>query len=216
MIKAKVLLLTFMMLTMTEMSAQASDKQFLISVNGKTLTATFAENSSAAAFRDLIAEAPLTVEMSDYGDFEKVGSLGCSLPTGDTRITTRPGDVILYQGRNITIYYDVNTWSFTRLGAVDGKPTREAMLSVLGHGDAVVTFSLPREASASVVNRDSLSVRVSGRTVTIDGAVASDITTIYCADGRCVYEGRERRVALPAAGIYMVCCGSAKAKVMIR
>lgn len=83
----------------------------------------------------------LTVDMSDYGNFEKVGSLGQSLPTNDQSITTQPGDVILYQGNSITIYYGTNTWSFTRLGKIENA-TREGLLQALGDGDVQVTFSL--------------------------------------------------------------------------
>lgn len=81
--------------------------------------------------------------MSDYGNFEKVGNLGTTLPRNDTRITTSPGDIILYQGSSITIYYDTNTWSFTRLGKINGV-TREELLSALGKDSVQVTFSLER------------------------------------------------------------------------
>ena len=79
--------------------------------------------------------------MEDYGNFEKVGNLGISLPRNDTRITTGPGDIILYQGNSITIYYDTNTWNFTQLGKIP-VATREHLLSVLGKGTVTVTFSL--------------------------------------------------------------------------
>ena len=79
--------------------------------------------------------------MHDYGNFEKVGQLGFSLPRNDTRITTEPGDVILYQGNQITVYYDTNTWSFTRLGKIENA-SREELLSAFGDGEVNVTFSL--------------------------------------------------------------------------
>ena len=79
--------------------------------------------------------------MRDYGGFEKVGSLGMELPTNDERITTEPGDVILYQGNQITIYYDTNSWNFTRLGKVQGM-TPEELRDVLGDGDPTAVFSL--------------------------------------------------------------------------
>ena len=66
-------------------------------------------NSSAKSFMALIQKNDLTVEMHDYGNFEKVGSIGSNLPQNDKPITTRPGDVILYQGNQITIYYDENS-----------------------------------------------------------------------------------------------------------
>ena len=106
-----------------------------------TFNATLEDNSSAESLVDLLREGPLTLSLHDYGDFEKVGPLGATLPTNDTQITTQPGDVILYQGNQLTIYYDENTWSFTRLAHIEGA-TRESLLSVLGEGDVEVTLSL--------------------------------------------------------------------------
>ena len=71
-------------------------KEFYITAGGQTFTARFENNSSADALRQLLSQGDLTVDMSDYGNFEKVGSLGQSLPTNDQSITTQPGDVILY------------------------------------------------------------------------------------------------------------------------
>ena len=88
---------------------------------------------------DLLAQGPLTVSMEDYGGFEKVGPLGTTLTRSDERITTEPGDVILYQGNQITIYYGTNTWNFTRLARIDD-PTD--LREKLGDGSVSVTFSL--------------------------------------------------------------------------
>ena len=79
--------------------------------------------------------------MSDYANFEKVGSLGFSLPRNDKDITTMPGDIILYQGNQITIYYDTNTWNFTKLGKIENI-TQKELKEILGDGDVTVTFSL--------------------------------------------------------------------------
>ena len=79
--------------------------------------------------------------MSDYGSFEKVGDLPQELPRNDESITTVPGDIILYQGNKITIYYDENTWEFTRLAKIYDV-TREELLDVLGDGDVTVSFWL--------------------------------------------------------------------------
>lgn len=83
--------------------------------------------------------------MSDYGNFEKVGPLGQSLPTNNQQITTEAGDIILYQGNQITIYYDRNSWNFTRLGKINGVTSRQ-LRDILGSGDVSVTFSLEKEA----------------------------------------------------------------------
>lgn len=81
--------------------------------------------------------------MNDYGDMEKVGSLGISLPRNDRQTTTGPGDIILYLGNNLVIYYDTNSWNFTRIGKVDGVSTRKEMLDLLGGtGKISVTLSL--------------------------------------------------------------------------
>ena len=111
------------------------------------LTATLADNSSAVAFYELLKKGPLTVDMHDYGNFEKVGSLGTSLPRNDTQITTTAGDIILYQGNQITIYYDVNSWNFTRLGNVVSTSstttiTQAELKKILGKGDVTAVFSV--------------------------------------------------------------------------
>lgn len=84
-------------------SSSQEESMLKITVGDQELLATFADNSSAEAFRDLLAQGPVTISMDDYGGFEKVGSLGTTLTRNDTRITTQPGDVILYQGNQITI-----------------------------------------------------------------------------------------------------------------
>ena len=104
-------------------------------------TATLAENSSAEALKELLKSGPLTIQMSDYGSMEKVGPIGQSLPTNNQQITTSAGDIILYQGSSLVIYYDRNSWNLTRLGKVDGV-TQEQMKAVLGTGSVTVTLSL--------------------------------------------------------------------------
>ncbi|MFA6779903.1 MAG: flavodoxin [Paludibacteraceae bacterium] len=110
-------------------------------VNGHKLTASMSSNSSASALRDLLEKGDLTILMSDYGGFEKVGPLGASLPANDEYITTEPGDIILYQGDKITLYYDVNAWNFTRLGKIDGVEGID-LKPILGDGGVTVVLSL--------------------------------------------------------------------------
>lgn len=112
-----------------------------LTVNGKSFTATLEENSSAEALRQLLEKGDLSIRMNDYGDMEKVGSLGTSLPRNDRQTTTQPGDLILYLGNSFVIYYDTNSWNFTRLGRLDGVSTRQEVLELLG-GKGEVTVSL--------------------------------------------------------------------------
>ena len=106
-----------------------------------TLTATLADNSSSRALVELLEEGSITIDMHDYGSFEKVGSLPTSLPRNDTQITTTAGDIILYQGNQITIYYDTNSWNFTRLGKADGV-TQAELKKILGTGDVTAVFEI--------------------------------------------------------------------------
>ncbi|OUQ58938.1 hypothetical protein B5E56_09270 [Flavonifractor sp. An112] len=110
-----------------------------ITVGDEELLATLEDNSSAREFKELLAQGPVTIEMEDYGGFEKVGPLGTTLTRNDQQITTEPGDVILYQGNQITIYYGTNTWNFTRLAKIDDPADLQAKL---GEGRVQVTFSL--------------------------------------------------------------------------
>ena len=110
-----------------------------ITVGKEELMATWEDNSSAREFQELLEQGPVTIEMEDYGGFEKVGALGTDLTRNDRQITTEPGDVILYQGNQITIYYGTNTWSFTRLAKIDDPADLQEKL---GEGRVQVTFSL--------------------------------------------------------------------------
>ena len=113
----------------------------LIIEGGSTFTATLVDNSSTQALKEHLANGNITVEMEDYANMEKVGSLGISLPRNDRQTTTGPGDLILYQGHNFVIYYDTNSWNFTRLGKIDNA-TQAELKAALGKGDVKVTLSL--------------------------------------------------------------------------
>lgn len=117
------------------------DDMLFLKVGETVLTATLAENSSAESLKGLIEDGPIAINMRDYGNMEKVGSIGTSLPRNDERITTEPGDLILYQGEAFVIYYEANTWNFTRLGKVNDV-TREELQEILGEGSVQVTLSL--------------------------------------------------------------------------
>ena len=110
-----------------------------ITINGATLTATMEDNSSTQALLDMLKSSPLTLDMHDYEGMEKVGTLDTALPTNDQQITTQPGDIILYQGNQITIYYDTNQWSLTKLGHINNISADE-LRQLLGSGNIAATF----------------------------------------------------------------------------
>jgi len=113
-----------------------------IRIGDTILTATLVDNSSVAALKKVLAKASITVEMRDYGNMEKVGSLGQNLPRNDEPITTEAGDIILYQGNALVIYYAPNSWTFTRLGKINNVTPKE-LKDILGSGNVSVTLSLP-------------------------------------------------------------------------
>ena len=106
-----------------------------IEVGGQIFTATLEQNDATTA---LIAMLPVTLSMSDYSGFEKVGSLGANLPTNNAQTTTQAGDIVLYNGNQIVIFYGSNSWSYTRLAHVDDLT---GWVEALGSGDVTVTFS---------------------------------------------------------------------------
>ena len=133
--------------TISSDKGELSDMKISIQITSNSgnhkLTATLADNSSATAFYQLLKKGPLTVDMRDYGSFEKVGSLKTPLPRNDTQITTTAGDIILYQGNQIAVYYDTNSWNFTRLGKMDGV-TQAELKTILGKGDVTAVFEILR------------------------------------------------------------------------
>ena len=125
----------------TDNNNDKRSQQMNITINGTTLTATMEDNTSAQALLDILQSGPLTIDMHDYAGMEKVGTLDTTLPTNDQQITTQPGDIILYQGNQITIYYDNNQWSLTRLGHIDNV-TAEELRQLLGNKNVTATLSI--------------------------------------------------------------------------
>ena len=113
----------------TEQTASIDEKEDMtpmpilgVIVGDSVFTIYTEDNSSTKAFIEEVNHGNVQIDMHDYGNFEKVGDLPWDLPTNDEEITTVPGDVILYQGNKITIYYDENTWNFTKLGHINATP----------------------------------------------------------------------------------------------
>lgn len=121
--------------------AQAAD-HLQVSFNGHTYTATLADNAYAAAFTAFLAEngSSLTIQAHDYGGFEKVGGPPAILSQSDEPIDAAAGNLILYQSNNIVLYYSTNSWSFTRLGRLEG--VLSALESDMGKGNVKITYSL--------------------------------------------------------------------------
>ena len=115
-----------------------------ISVNGHILKAELADTQAAKELYELIKNKPLTLTLNEYGSFEKVGKLPQSFTKSDEQITAQTGDIMLYQGNQMTIFYGENLWSYTRLGKIENLTEKE-LAEIFGDGDVTVTISAERE-----------------------------------------------------------------------
>lgn len=108
-----------------------------LEVNGYTFEIELENNTSAKAFKEYVSKEKRVLSLDDYGNFEKVGDLGTSLPRNDETMTTKEGDIILYLGNKLCLYYNQNTWDFTKLGHIkDTTHLKEA----IGEGSVTVTL----------------------------------------------------------------------------
>ena len=94
------------------------DKMY-ITIDGQTQAVTLVDNAATQELVSKLQQGAVNVTLSSSGDFEIWGALGFSLPTSNEQINAQPGDVILYNGSNICIFYGTNSWSYTRLGKID-------------------------------------------------------------------------------------------------
>ena len=114
----------------TKMNIQIGDKHF---------TATLEDNAAVRELIEMMKDKPITIKMNDYSGFEKVGSLGRSLTTDNHQTTTSAGDIVLYNGNQIVMFYGSNSWSYTRIGRIDDL---SGWKDALGKGGITAVFSL--------------------------------------------------------------------------
>lgn len=110
-----------------------------VRIGERSFAATLEDNDAVRELIEMMREAPVSIDMSDYSGFEKVGSLGRSLPADDRQTTTAPGDIVLYNGDNIVLFYGPNSWSYTRIGHIDDLTGWE---EALGAGGITAIFSI--------------------------------------------------------------------------
>ena len=181
---------TFLIVLMTTISFMAySQTQVLLKVGGKTMTATMTDNAATRELAKLLEHGDISIHLSDYGGFEKVGVLPQSLPTSNTQITTMPGDIMLYQGTQMVIFYSSNSWSYTRLGKIEGA-TASNLRQFLGNGDVSLTISLESSTGIEDVaandNTEEIIYDLSGRRITHKPLTPG----IYIIDGKKTMVGK--------------------------
>ena len=119
-----------------------------ITINGQTQRVALAQNQAARALAAKLQDGPLTVTLNSSGGFEIWGPLGFSLPTSNEQIEAQPGDVVLYNGSNICLFYGSNSWSYTRLGRIEGLSEAE-LRSFLRAGETPTAVGRIRGAKAN-------------------------------------------------------------------
>ena len=117
------------------------DSSMTMMIDGTKVNVEWEDNQAVERLRDMAEDGDITIQMSMYGGFEQVGSIGQSLPRDDKQTTTRPGDIVLYSGNQMVVFYGSNSWSYTRLGHISDKDEAE-MADLLSQGDVKITISI--------------------------------------------------------------------------
>ena len=118
----------------------AAVSEISLTLNGRPVTVAWESNASVDALRELLRDGPLTVEMTPYGGFEQVGFLDTSLPRNDVQTVTSAGDIVLYSGNQMVVFYSSNSWAYTRLGRITDK-SRAELQDMLGAGHVTAVLS---------------------------------------------------------------------------
>ena len=154
-----------------EIVAQTMTQKMNITIAGVTKSVTLVDNAAARALVARLQESPVTVTLNSSGGFEIWGALGFSLPTSNEQITAQSGDVILYNGSNICIFYGTNSWSYTRLGKVDYLSASE-LASFLKAGDSNIKVTLSLDNTTSINNINISTGKHPSKVYTLQGTLA--------------------------------------------
>ena len=119
--------------------SEETETMLQMKIGNTSVTVNWEDNESVEALKELCQDGPLTIQMSMYGGFEQVGSIGQSLPRNDSQTTTQAGDIVLYSGNQIVVFYGSNSWAYTRLGRITDQSAQE-MAELLGNGDVTITI----------------------------------------------------------------------------
>ena len=128
-----------------EENENASEKRSMenmlkLFINDEEIPVTWEENESVEALRALAENGSILIDMSMYGGFEQVGYISQSLPRNDKQMTTRAGDIVLYSGDQMVVFYGSNSWAYTKIGHIDGMTEKE-LEEILGSSDVTITIS---------------------------------------------------------------------------
>jgi hypothetical protein len=165
----------------SEVKAQTIMDKISITIDERTQSITLNDNAATKALVEQLQQAPVTVTLNSSGGFEIWGALGFLLPTSNQQMTAQPGDVILYSGSNICLFYGSNSWSYTRLGKIDGMSESE-LRSFLKAGESNISVTLSLANTTAIKDLSST-------------PASNNEDRIYSLNGQ--------RVTNPSHGIYI-------------
>ena len=164
-----------------ETKAQTTMNKIYVTIDEQTQSITLADTQAAQELVARLQNGPLTISLNTNDDFEIWGPLGFSLTTSNRQMTAQAGDVVLYNGSNICLFADTNSWSYTPLGHFDNI-TGNDLRTFLKIGESNIRVTLSLTSGATAVSK-------------VTGAVAAD-------DGAC-YSLNGQRVENPTKGMYI-------------
>ena len=123
-----------------EQPQDEQNRPLQMTIGGTSVTVVWEDNDAVQALKELCKDQPLTIAMSMYGGFEQVGSIGTALPQDDVQTTTSAGDIVLYSGNQMVVFYSSNTWAYTRLGHISDKTTEE-LTQLLSNDNVTITLT---------------------------------------------------------------------------
>ena len=122
-------------------SDEEENSAMVMKIGDTPVQVIWEDNESVKALKELIGDSDLNIQMSMYGGFEQVGSIGQSLPRNDAQTTTKAGDIVLYSGNQRVVFYGSNSWAYTRLGHISDK-NEDELAELLGNGDVTITIEM--------------------------------------------------------------------------
>ena len=122
-------------------SEETEEKALKMTIGSTPVSVKWEDNESVNYLKELCRDQPVIISMSMYGGFEQVGSIGSDIPRNDVQTTTASGDIVLYSGNQLVVFYGSNSWAYTRLGHITDKTSQE-MTELLSVGNVTITLSI--------------------------------------------------------------------------
>lgn len=126
-------------ITISKEDEEIMNKSLTLKINDNEILVNWLNNESINDLKEL-AKNEFIINMKKYGGFEQVGSIGKYISSNDERITTSPGDIVLYSSNQIVIFYGANTWEYTKLGHID--LSKEELTNLLGNDNVIIKLEL--------------------------------------------------------------------------